>query len=157
MEIEWRTCSVLLYLLGYTAISDFFVVLRIHMHHELLSFSNLTNLLIQAECWVLVSTRDDKVVELMIYIVFSIFFRKSSEELFIFSLLNLERTFILIGASSQHYISSLTFSVYSIKFTDNHFHLSFLFFCCQHLYLRLFITFTSTHSFVCLKKVSDAY
>ena len=75
-----KDCSLLLYLLGYTAISDFFVVLRINMHHELLSFSNLTNLLIQVECWVLVSTRDDKLVELMIYKVFSILFRKSSED-----------------------------------------------------------------------------
>ena len=40
VEIETRTLSLLLYLLGHTAISDFFVVLRIHMHHELLSFSN---------------------------------------------------------------------------------------------------------------------
>ena len=50
----------------------------------------------------LISTKDDKVVELMAYKLFSILFRKSSEELFIFSLFNLERANILIGASGQH-------------------------------------------------------
>ena len=49
------------------------------------------------------------------------FVQKIERGLFIFSLLNLERANILIGASSQHHISSLTFSVYSVKFTDKPF------------------------------------